>query len=67
MAQHSEIVNTTLISQIGLYLNLVFRVRSAILMRRAHEKLLHQKFTCVPFKEKANVRKVKTSTAKTIY
>ena len=40
--QLSKIANTTLISQIDLYLNLISQVCSVILLRKTHGNLLHQ-------------------------
>ena len=59
MVQLSKIVNTTLISQIGLYLNLVFQVRSAILTRKAHENLLHQNLLVFLLRKKLIRKKLK--------
>ena len=52
MAQLSKIVITSLISQIGLYLNLITQVCSVILMRKAHENLLYQNLLAFLLKKK---------------
>ena len=52
MAQLSKIVNAALISQIGLYLNLISQVCSVILMRKAHENLMHQNLFVLLIKKK---------------
>ena len=59
MAQLSKIVNTTLISQIGRYLNPISQVCSAILMRKVHENLLHQNLLVFPLKKKLIRKKFK--------
>ena len=52
MAQLSKIVNATLISQVGLYLNLISQVCCVILMRKAHGNLLFQNLLVFLLKKK---------------
>ena len=57
MVQLSKIVNTALISQIDLYLNLISHVCSVVLTRNAHENLLHQSLFVILVK-KTNTKEV---------
>ena len=59
MVQLSKIINTVLISRIGLYLNIISQVYSVILMRKAHEDLLHQNLFVFPLKKKLIRKKLK--------
>ena len=65
MAQLSKIVNAALISEIGLYLNIISEVCSVMLVRKAHGNILHQNFFVFVIKKKTNTKEIKTSTAKT--
>ena len=58
MVQLSKIVNGALISQIGLYLNLISQACSNILMRKAQENLLHQNLSVFLMKKKTNATKL---------
>ena len=66
MAQLSKVVNATLISQIGLYLEITSEVCSVILMRKGHENLFHQNLLVFLIKEKTSTEEVKISTENTI-
>ena len=59
MAQPSKIVSTTLISQTGVFLDQISQVCSVILIRKAHENLLHQNLLVLLIKENLTRKKLK--------
>ena len=59
MAQLSKIVNAALISQTGLYLNIISEFCRVMLVRKAHGNILHQNFFVFVIKKKLMRKKLK--------